>query len=115
MVMLQKYLDGEDDALEYEQLDTLIADFINAHTEIPYDFNDGKPSTGEFHLTTNSLIILLAQLHLLNENIYQACNLLEADLCSDIDGFESIACLEEDMSYEDIVLILSCLQNYTLP
>ena len=33
----------------------------------------------------------------------------------DIDGFDSINCLEEDMSYEDIVLILSCLQSYTLP
>jgi len=115
-----KYLDGENDALEYEQLDTLITNFISSHMDtlsnIPlYDFNDGKPYNGSSYLTTNSLIVLLAQIHFLNENIYQACNLLDDGLCANTNGFNSINCLEEDMSYEDIVLILSCLQSYSLP
>ena len=110
-----KYLDGEDEALLYKDLDSLITDFISAHTDTLYDFNDGKPNSEQFYLTTNSLIVLLAQIHFLNENIYEACDLLDDDLCLDIDGFDSINCLEEDMSYEDIVLILSCLQSYTLP
>ena len=110
-----KYLSGEDDALSYEQLNTLITDFISTHTDTLYNFSDGKPNSEQFYLTTNSLIVLLAQIHFLNENIYEACDLLDNDLCVDIDGFDSINCLEEDMSYEDIVLILSCLQSYTLP
>ena len=110
-----EFLGGEDGALSYEELDTVITSFISAHTDTLYDFNDGKPNAGQFYLTTNNLIVLLAQLHFLNENIYEACDLLDDDLCVDIDGFDSINCLEEDMSYEDIVLILSCLQSYTLP
>ena len=109
---VSKYFNG-DEALSYPYLDTLITNFISAHAD--YDFNDGKPDAGQLYLTTNSLIILLAQLHLLNENIYEACDLLDDGLCLDINGFDSITCLETDMSYEDIVLVLSCLQNYTLP
>ena len=113
-----KYLNDEESALNYEELTENITEFIVQHsdsdtTEV-YDFMAGKPNIGNFNLTTNSLIFLLAQLHFSNQNIYDSCLLLnQNNLCSSIEDFSTIECDQDNMSYESIDLILSCLESYT--
>ena len=110
-----KYFNDEDGAFTYEELVSDITTFINEHidTEV-YNLIDGKPNTGNFNLTTNNLILLLAQLHFLNEMIYDSCVLLDDnDLCSYIENFDLLQCDQSSMSYESINLILSCMQSFT--
>ena len=110
------YLSEEDEALTYEILVTKISEFITDHSdeETLYDFNDGKPNAGHFNLSTNSLIFLLAQLHFFNDKVYESCILLENNnLCSDIENFDLIECDENEMTFESLDLILTCMDRYT--
>ena len=111
-----RYLNNEQDALTYIVLTEKITEFINEHSDSDtiYDFMDGKPNTGNFNLNTNSLIFLLAQLHFSNQNIYDSCLLLnQNNLCSNIADFNTVLCDQNNMSYESIELLLSCLESYT--
>ena len=91
-----------------------IEDFITLHqpnTDNFYDFMDGKPSADNgdiFNLTTNNLILLLAQIHLRNNDLTSSCDVLkEYSLCN---LSESTDCVNGS----NIISILNCLEESTI-
>ena len=91
-----------------------IEDFINSHqpdTDDFYNFMNGKPSGNngeEFNLTTNNLIILLAQIHLRNNDLTSACNILKAYSFCDLNG--DTDCINDS----NIISILNCLEELSI-
>jgi len=114
-----EYLESEDsNALDTLTVD-LINNFINFHNTDDnfYNFMDGKPSglnNQDFNLTTNNIIILLAQIYMRNNNFSCAMDLLfENNLCSNYDLYDSDCC-DSDCDIDiDIIPIIECLENYT--
>ena len=128
------------DALEYLQsdnpdnlnleLETKILDFISSHQEIDgnfYDFMNGKPSVvSDFSLTTNSVVVLLAQIYLRNSNFSCAMDILyDNGLCEyqNSDGVNQTLLFdcgescnegcETAINPEDVLNIIECLETYS--
>ena len=107
---VSRYLNYEQDALTYENLVINISTFLQDNSdENFYDFNNGKPNTGSFNLDSNSIVYLLAQLHFLNEDIYNSCLILEQNEVCEL----SEECLQNNISNDLIESLLNCLSSFT--